>query len=109
MVVLTVGKSYIDIDGYASSIAYRELLIMQGVDAKFVSKAVTNSSVTKSLLNLPYGIDDYKVNSDDKFILLDFSNPNFIPEFVDIEKVIEVIDHHPGYEDYWDNRIFCIA
>ena len=105
MVVLTVGKSYIDIDGYASGIAYRELLIMQGVDAKFVSNAVTNSSVIKSLLNLPYGIDDYKVKSDDKFILLDFSNPNFIPEFVDEGKVMEVIDHHPGYGDYWDNSV----
>lgn len=105
MVVLTVGKSYIDIDGYASSIAYRELLTMQGISAKFVSNAVTNSSVTKSLLNLPYGIDEYKVKSDDKFILLDFSNPNFIPEFVDEGKVIEVIDHHPGYEDYWDNSV----
>ena len=27
MIVITVGKSYIDIDGYASSIAYRELFI----------------------------------------------------------------------------------
>ena len=56
MIVITVGKSYIDIDGYASSIAYRELLRMQGLDAMFVSDATLNYSITNSLLKLPYQI-----------------------------------------------------
>ena len=54
MVVLTVGKDYIDIDGYASAIAYKELLKMQGIDAKFVSNANINYSITKSLLSIPF-------------------------------------------------------
>ena len=45
MLVITVGKSYIDIDGYASAIAYKELLNMQNIEAKFVSNAVLNYSI----------------------------------------------------------------
>ena len=54
MIVITVGKSYIDIDGYASSIAYRELLRMKGIDSKFVSNAILNYSITDSLKNISY-------------------------------------------------------
>ena len=71
MIVITVGKSYIDIDGYASSIAYRELLRMQKIEVVFVSDGVPNYSITNSLLNLPYSIDKYEVRDKDKFIILD--------------------------------------
>ena len=105
MVVLTVGKSYIDIDGYASAIAYKELLKMQGIDAKFVSNAKLNYSITKSLLSTPYGIDKYEIQDTDKFIVLDLSNKEYFPEFVKEDSVIEIIDHHPGFEEYWKERL----
>lgn len=104
MIVITVGKSYIDIDGYASSIAYRELLRMQGLDAMFVSDAILNYSITNSLLNLPYSIDKYKVQEEDKFIILDLSNKDYFPSFVKEENIIEIIDHHPGFEEYWKDK-----
>ena len=62
MINLTVGNSYIDIDGYASCIAYRELLKIQGIEAKFISSATLNYSVTNTLLNLPYHIDEHKID-----------------------------------------------
>ena len=105
MIVLTVGKSYIDIDGYASSIAYRELLKLQGIEAKFVSNASLNYSITDSLKNNSFAIDKYNISSIDKFIVLDLSNPMFFPEFVKEDNIIEIIDHHPGYEEYWDNKL----
>lgn len=36
MIVLTVGKSYVDIDGYASCLAYRELLKMLKIESKLL-------------------------------------------------------------------------
>ena len=105
MVVITVGKSYIDIDGYASSVAYRELLKMMGIESKFVSNATLNYSITDSLKNIPYGIDDYEANSNDKYIILDLSDKSYFPEFVDENSIIEIIDHHPGFEEYWNNKL----
>lgn len=105
MIVLTVGKNYVDIDGYASCLAYRELLKMQGIESKFVTHAFLNYSITKNLLNLPYHIDEYKVDSEDQFIILDLSNKDFFPDFVEEENIMELIDHHPGFEKYWDDRL----
>lgn len=39
IIILTVGKSYVEIDGYASCLAYRELLKMQGIESRFVTDA----------------------------------------------------------------------
>ena len=104
MIVITVGKSYIDIDGYASSIAYRELLKLRGIESKFVSKATLNYSITNTLLEMPFCIDEYEVKEDDKFIILDISNREFFPEFVEESNIIEIIDHHPGNEEYWKDK-----
>ena len=105
MIVITVGKSYIDIDGYASSIAYRELLKMKGIESKFVSNAVLNYSITDSLKSIPYSVDDYSIDSNDKYIILDLSNKTFFPEFIGENNIIGIIDHHHGFEDYWDNKL----
>ena len=105
MIVITVGKSYIDIDGYASSIAYRELLRMKNIESKFVSNAVLNYSITDSLKNIPYNIDDYSIDSNDKFIILDLSDKLYFPEFVDENNIVEIIDHHPGFGDYWNSKL----
>lgn len=103
MIIITTGKKYIDIDGYASSIAYRELLRMQGKKAKFISTATANYSVTKSLLKLSFRLDKHQIASSDEFIIIDLSNKSFFEDFVDENKIIELIDHHDGFEEYWKN------
>lgn len=105
MIVLTSGKKYLDIDGYASCLAYRELLKMQGIDSKFVSTATPNYSVTESLLNLPFHLDKYELRPDDKFIIIDLSNKAFFENFVQEDNVVELIDHHPGFENYWTDKL----
>lgn len=101
MLVITVGKNYVDIDGYASAIAYRELFKLRGIESVFVTTAVLNYSITKSLIDLGYTIDKYDIKDTDKFIVLDLSNPDYLEKFVKEEDVVEIIDHHPGYEEYW--------
>lgn len=78
---------------------------MKGVESKFVTHASLNYSITKNLLDLPYSIDDYKIEPEDKFIILDLSNKDFFPDFVKEETIIELIDHHPGFEEYWNERL----
>ena len=105
MLVLTVGNSYVDIDGYASCIAYRELLKMRGEEAMFVTNALFNYSITNSLLESSYIKDDYTVSEEDTFIVLDLSNKEYFPRFVKEEKIVELIDHHRGFEEYWNSKL----
>ena len=105
MLVLTVGNSYVDIDGYASCIAYRELLKMRGEEAMFVTDALFNYSITNSLLESSYIKDDYTVSEEDTFIVLDLSNKEYFPRFVKGEKIVELIDHHRGFEEYWNSKL----
>lgn len=105
MIVIISGKKYIDIDAYATCIAYRELLNMLGIEAKFVSTAPLNYSITKSLLEIPYTLDNYNVDKNDKLIIIDVSNKEFFEDFVNGNNIIEIIDHHPGFDNYWNNLL----
>lgn len=101
-IVITSGRKYIDIDAYASMIAYRELLKAEGnLDVTASTTARLNQSVPPLILNLKYSFDDSVVADDSKFILLDVSNPDFFDERIKIENVIEIVDHHSGFENYW--------
>ena len=37
-------------------------------------------------------------------ILVDVSDPEYFEEFVDESRILEIIDHHPGHENYWNKR-----
>lgn len=37
--------------------------------------------------------------------MVDISDPKFVEQFVEVEKVIEVYDHHHGYEAFWKERL----
>ena len=101
MIVVTSGKKYIDIDAYASCIAYAELLKLKGKKSKAVSTAELNESITKSLRNLSIGLDNYIPTIEDEYIILDVSNKEYFDVFVNENNIIQLIDHHPGYEKYW--------
>jgi len=103
--VLTSGSAYIDIDAYSSCIAYRELLLAQGISAKAVTTAPLNESVSKIIREIPLSFDNYKPTDQDKFIILDVSEPNYIDRFVEQSRVVELLDHHTGNEEYWNNLI----
>ncbi len=101
-IVITSGRKYIDIDAYASMIAYRELLKAEGnPNVTASTTARLNQSVPPLILSLKNSFDDSAAADDSKFILLDVSNPDFFDERIKIENVIEVVDHHSGFENYW--------
>lgn len=100
MIVVTSGKKYIDIDAFASCIAYRDLLKLQGKDAVAITGAVINESVAPSLRKLA-GFDDYELQGDEDFVVFDVSNPEFLDEMVERGRIVELVDHHAGFEGCW--------
>lgn len=106
-IVITSGRKYLDIDAYASMIAYRKLLqtLQPEWEVRAISSARLNQSIPKSLRNLDYQLDSPTPTSTTGYIVLDVSNPDFIDPLVDDARIIELIDHHPGYDAYWRSRL----
>lgn len=106
MRIVTACFTYVDIDAYAGCIAYAELLRLQGIAAQAVSTAPTNKSVSKTLLSWkPNILSSHIPSSSDSYTLIDISDPEWFEKFVNLQRVDEVIDHHPGFEEYWQKRI----
>lgn len=106
MKIITAGSRYLDIDAYAGIIAYAELLQKQGLSAKAVSTAQPNESVPKTVRSWSVELStEYTPSPEDTFTLIDISTPDHFDTFVDHERIDAVIDHHPGFESYWQKRI----
>ena len=106
--IITAGSSYLDIDAYACCVAMQELLEHKGVKAIAYSNAHTNYSVVKSLVKKGMMLKELPADFnqvDSRYIIVDVSDPNYIKDSVPLDKVIEVYDHHTGFEEYWQNRI----
>lgn len=104
--IITSGRKYIDIDAYASMIAYRELLKVTNDNHVVASTTATlNQSVPQLILDLKYGLDESVDNENNEYIILDVSNPDFFDERVKPSGIIEIIDHHAGFEQYWAKHL----
>ena len=106
--IVTAGSSYLDIDAYACCVAMRDLLVLQGKDAIAYSSAINNYSIPQCVAelgvidrSLPKEIETKKV----QYIIVDVSDPSYLDQNISISDVIEVYDHHVGYEDYWNDKI----
>lgn len=105
MIIVTAGRPYLDIDAYASCIAYQELLEKQGETATFISTSPPNYSIPASHLvqvvhELPNGVQ----KQDLRYCVLDVSDPNSFEEFATINQVIEVFDHRAGQDEFWSKH-----
>jgi inorganic pyrophosphatase/manganese-dependent inorganic pyrophosphatase len=109
MKIITSGASYLDIDAYACCIAYAELLNLQGVPARAVSSAQPNASVSQTVLGWDATFDDYQPTLDDEFVMVDVSDYYHFDPLVVRERVVEIIDHHPGFEHYWAQKLGSAA
>lgn len=107
-IIITAGPTYLDIDAYACCVAMAELLRLKDENAIAYSSAPCNYSVCNSLVtegqifkSLPSGVQAEKA----KYIIVDVSDPEFLKSSVPLDKVVEIYDHHVGFEDYWKCRI----
>ena len=107
-VVITAGSTYMDIDAYACCVAMQELLRLKGKNAIAYSKAPCNYSIGKSLLKdgqisdvLPPGCSKEEL----QYIIVDVSDPEYLKGSAPLENIIEIYDHHVGFEGYWTSRL----
>lgn len=105
MKVVTSGSRYIDIDAYASCIAYSYLLNLKEISSKAISTAKLNESITDELLDLETKLDNYIPKENDEFIIIDVSDKDYFDNIVNKNNITEVIDHHTGFEKYWKERL----
>lgn len=105
--IVVGGSAYADIDVLACIAAYTQLLNLRGCYAQGVITGPWNQTISSSIRQWPTEIAKQFMDSEEcsNFILVDISDPNFLEEFVQIEKVIEVYDHHYGHEAFWRERI----
>src|SRR5258708_3325740 len=100
MIIVTAGSDFVDIDAYGGCVSYAELLQKQGIDAKALSTAPLNESITPTVLSWGADFDDkYKPNPEDNFVVIDVSNPEFFEKSLVQDRIIGIIDHHTGHED----------
>lgn len=105
-VIVTAGAKGADIDVFGCAVAYAELLRLEGKDATPVISGSFTMSVTPSILEWGAKYERAHTSSEtDKFVLVDISDPDHIPNFVDVQKVVEVYDHRFGHEDFWKEKI----
>lgn len=105
MIWLPVVGNYADIDVYASIIAYADLLNQRGKAAKTYIPVAPNYSVPETLRLPAQENKTFNLQPDDEAIILDISIPEEINRLVPDHQILEIIDHHPGYEAYWHERI----
>jgi nanoRNase/pAp phosphatase (c-di-AMP/oligoRNAs hydrolase) len=106
MKIVTCAKPFIDIDGFACCVAYAELLQLQGEEAYAVSTSKWNESITKTIHSWGAPLKtSYEPKQTDSFAIVDISDPQYFDALVDVERVEEIIDHHPGLEEFWENKI----
>ena len=105
-VLVTTGRGFTDIDGFACVIAYTHLLRQEKHDVIAYLPSPINHSVPNYVLqwNLDYSTD-YLIRPDDRFVVTDVSDPTQLPEGVRDSSIIELYDHHFGFEKHWSDRI----
>ncbi|TXH07155.1 MAG: hypothetical protein E6R05_00725 [Candidatus Moraniibacteriota bacterium] len=104
-IVVTTGEAFADIDAVACVIAYVELLRLEGQTAEALLPGALNNSVSPSVR--AWGLEYYTEpsRSDAEFVVMDVSDPKHIAVAATRGAIVEVFDHHPGFETYWQERI----
>jgi inorganic pyrophosphatase/exopolyphosphatase len=105
--IITGGSKAADIDILACSIAYNELqkLLNPAIDSVALIPYGFTESVTKTILTWALEYSTEIPAEESEFVIVDISNPDYLPEFVKLDKVVTVIDHHSGFESYWKEKL----
>ena len=106
-IVVVGGSAYADIDVLACVAAYKQFLQLQGFRADGLIMGPWNQTMPPSVKKWQIDVKNKFLYDGEKcdFVLVDFSDPTYVDSFVNLDEVIEVFDHHYGYEDYWRDKI----
>lgn len=109
-IIITSGTGFVDMDGVACAIAYQYLLRLLGQSSHVVIDVDLNHSVPEDILE-QITADKLIVKSDTlpsaerRFIIVDISDSEHFPRFVDQNNILEVYDHRKGFIDEWKKRL----
>lgn len=105
--VIVGGTAYTDIDVLACASAYKQFQQLQGRAAMALISPVWNQTIPSSVKKWTIEVDHIKDLQKDRcgFIVVDVSDPKFLADFVDKKNILEVYDHHFGFESYWKEQI----
>ena len=106
-IIVMGGSAYADIDVLACAAAYKQYLELLGCKAHALITGPWNQTIPLSVKNWQIDVEKKFIYSHTpcQFVLVDFSDPKYIDSCVDLDSVIEVFDHHYGYEKYWNEKI----
>lgn len=96
--VVTTGSRFTDIDALACVIGYKEI---PQEEPLAVITGPLNNSVSKTVRDWPLVYKTKLVPGDYEFVIVDLSEAEQFPAFVQKEKVVEIYDHHFGFEKFW--------
>jgi nanoRNase/pAp phosphatase (c-di-AMP/oligoRNAs hydrolase) len=94
----TAGIKGTDIDALACVLAYAEL---KKCDAWLSDNF--DATIPDSIKNSELNFHHTKPKNADLFVITDVSNPNFLSPQIPQEQIIEIYDHHFGFESFWNN------
>lgn len=97
--VITTARRYVDIDGLACVIAYRELV----AGSQAVIPGPLNQSVTSTIRRWPLNYLTSPNGHDFEFVIMDVSEEKELPIFVKKNQVIKIFDHHFGFAKDWQH------
>jgi inorganic pyrophosphatase len=109
MIIITAGQTFTDIDVLACSFAYQELMSLLGKKAKVVIPGPYNSTIPAIFRKIKMESHYNGDNKQDQFIVIDVSNPEYIANFVNQERIIEIYDHRKGFIEYWQKKLGKVA
>ena len=99
MKCVTSGSAYTDIDALACAVGYAELF---GCDAVLPGKF--NSTIPQCVRDLKFNYLTDFTAMHDKFVIVDMSDPRYLPDCVKIDQVEKVYDHHHGFASFWQEK-----
>ena len=104
--VVSSGYGHLDIDALACGQGLDFLLTELGFQSRFISSAALNASVPSRIKKRAKILRPRNLSFErSSFIVCDVSDPKALDSFIDQKKIVELIDHHFGFEDYWKHRI----
>lgn len=107
-IYITADGIYSDIDIYACSIAYAELLKLQRKNAIAIINTTFTDSITPKILSWKFDYVDqskFDLSTAEKLVILDRSETENLSKNINLDKVVEIYDHHFGYEEFWNNKL----
>ena len=104
-IIITAGEDFTDIDILACAVSYNELLRLEGKDSDVILIGEFNKSITDEIKGWDFKYKKEPIIKNCIYVIVDISHPEHLAKFVDVNKIVELYDHHFGYEKNWQDKI----